>query len=163
MYYRINEDDREFESAEDVVDYLVTSEYYTDDEEGFNEYLDEEGYITVAGYDFLPSDILYNENRDAYMHELEEWAEAQAETARENFTYELERLNNGESTWVNGYTVTAYEDSETEGDTDVDEELISIAELEIQLQQRREEEARQHKEQEKSANDFLSALGIQVI
>lgn len=160
MYYLIDNDpDLRFTDVEEVLQYCVTSDYYEEDYDGFDEYLNEFGSVDVCGYEFSRSEILKELNGDAYSREMCSWAEARAEDDRESFYYDVNNLEPGSSIWVNDYEVFAYEDEEEdELDDPTNYEL-----LEVKIYKQKQVEEAIHKEQEKTGNDFLSALGIQVI
>lgn len=162
MYYLIdNDEDLKYYDISDVLDYCVTQEYFEEDTDSFCDYLNQDGNIDVSGYEFEPSDILYTMNSDAYYQELRYWAENQVESSKGDYEYELERALPGSSVYVCGYQVYVYED-ENESD---EEELSSedYSKLEEKIARQKQDETRIKKEAEKTENDFLSALGIQVI
>lgn len=162
MYYLIDGNpDQRYDDIEDVLDYCVNSEYYEDDTDSFEEYLNCDGSIEVCGYSFLPSEILYECNHDAYQRELTTWAEEQVEYGRENERYELEHADSGDRVWVCNYEVYVMDDG---GDTDGDESLEDIvAALEEKLSQKKLDEEEEIKTEKKTENDFLTTLGIQII
>lgn len=166
MYYLIDNDpNQRYNSVDDVLDVCVTTEYYENDTDGFDDYLDEDNNIEVCGYDFNPSEVLKELNYDGYQNELRYWAERQAEDAKESLEYELENARHGEDVWVCDHRVYCYddddEDEEEAADTDGDEDVFAL--LEERIRQQQESEAQQNEEDEKTGNEFLSALGIQVI
>ena len=169
MYYLIDNDEtRRCDSIDDVLDECVTAEYYEDDTDGFDEYLDEDQNIEICGYDFNPSEVLREMNYDAYQRELRYWAENRMESAKEDYEYELERASHGEDVWVCDHRVYCYdeevEEDEETGDTDGDDlAQMALKLLEDRLAKEKEEEALRAKQDEQTENDFMSALGIQVI
>lgn len=161
MYFLIeNDPNMRYDNIQDVIDNCVSDEYFENDSESFDEYLDQDGSIDVIGYDLYPSNILREMNYDAYMRELRSWAEDRAENEREEAEYRLERARNGDSVWICSYEVYCYEDEEKEEE---EEEKPNLDLLEAKLLKQKEAEALVNIEQEKTANDFLSALGVQVI
>ena len=166
MYYLVdNDEDIRFDDVSDVLDYCVNSEYYEDDADSFNDWLDQEGTIEVSGYEFNPSEVLHDMNYDGYRRELRCWAEDRAESEREDAVYDLEHTAPGGECWICGYRVYVYDDNEEEDEEDNSEHehIFDFARLEEKLQQQKQEELNVSREEEKTADDFLSVLGIQVI
>lgn len=170
MYYLIDNDENlRYDNIEDVLDYCVSVEYFENDTDGFNDYLNEDGSIEIEGYEYYPADILWHMDRDAYNRELHYWAENQIDDARENGEYELEHTSPGESCWICNSRVYVYDDDEDEEEEDNEEsaevtvKVSSFEELEIKLTRQKEDEENILKEEENVANNFISALGIQVI
>lgn len=166
MYYLIDNDpNMRYDNAEDVVEAYVTTDYYENNVDGFEEFLDEGNGVEVCGYDFSPSEILRELNYDAYQNELRYWAENEVENNKGDYQYELERASHGEQVWVCSHTVYCYDDDdddeEESGDTDGDEQLFAM--LEERIRKQKENEAQINEEEEKTGNEFLSALGIQII
>lgn len=163
MYYLVDNDPNiRFDNIDDVLNYCVTSDYYEDDTDSFNEYLDEEGNVDIAGYEFAPSDILYSMDREAYHRELSYWAENQVDYGRESCEYDLEHCSPGERVWVCNYQVYVYDDEEEE-EEDEEAEDLAFDVLEERLIKQKQDEANKLKEEEKTSGDFLSTLGIQII
>ena len=163
MYYLLDNDpDSRYDNIDDVLDICVTSDYYEGDTEAFNEYLNEEGNIDVAGYDFAPSDILYTMDYNAYQQELSHWAENQVDYGKENYEYDLEHCLPGEWVYVCNYKVYVYDD-EDEEDENTETEDSAFDALEEKLIKQKQDEAKKLKEEKKIGNDFLSALEIQII
>ena len=166
MYYQIEDDTRTFDSAEDVVDYLVTVDYFEEDEDGFYDYLNEsEGNVEVCGYEWPAGDVLKEMSNDAYYRELHYWAENRADDSKTDYVYELERLSHGEYADICGYNVYAYEEADEDEDEDEAENATQLALelLEQKLSKEKEEKTIELTEQNKTADSFLSVLGIQVI
>ena len=159
MYYLIDNDENlRYDDIEDVLDYCVTSEYYENDTEGFEEYLNEEGTVEVAGYEFEPSEILRELNYDGYQRELQYWAENQIEFGKENFEYDLRHTDPGEFAYIANYKVYVYADSEDEEEDEEDNPDMTALKEKL-LQNKQEEEEIYHQE-EKTGNDFMSLLQI---
>ena len=167
MYYLIDNDPgQRYNNVEDVLNVCVTAEYWEDDTDEFDEYLDEGNGIEIAGYDFSPSEVLREMNYDGYRRELQYWAVNKAEYSREDYRYELERADNGEDVWICDHRVYCYDDEVAEEDEyneDEDGDKASFALLEERIRQQREQETQLREEDRKTENDFLSAIGIQVI
>ena len=164
MYYQFDDDDRRFESIADILDYCVTVDYYMDDADGFDEWIEEsEGTVEICGREFSPAEIFRSMDNYGYEQELQYWAEQQVDTNKSDYRYELEQMTPGDHIIVCNYTIYAYADEEDE-DTDGDDLVAATLELLKQkLDKQKEDEARELAEQSKVDNDFLSALGIQVI
>lgn len=166
MYYKFENDDRKFD-ADEILDYCVTAEYYSEDTDSFDSFVTEsEGHVEILGYEWEACEVLRCMSNDAYERELMYWAENQAESAKEDFAYELERMSPGDSIYICDHMIYAYEDDEDEeeGDTDGDEAAVAaFVLLEQKLAKQKEAEDRMQAEQEKVGNDFLSALGVQII
>lgn len=167
MYYLINDDpDRRYDDIDAVLEECVTTEYFENDTDDFDNYLDEDQNIEICGYDFSPSEVLRGMNYDAYQRELTYWAEDRAQNAKDDYAYELNRAEDGEDVWVCEYRVYCYDDDEEDdeetGDTDGDDSL-AFKRLEDKLAKEKEAEALKAKQDKQTENDFLSALGIQII
>ena len=97
MIWIINDTD-EFESASDVVDWLVTDSVYEEAIDEFDEFLDENyGGIQLAGDTYWTSYLLANADHDRYLSLLKEWRERKKEDDRANLYYQLMHMENGES------------------------------------------------------------------
>ena len=166
MYYLIDNDpDRRYDNIDDVLDELVTVEYFESDTDCFDEYLDEDQSIEICGYDFNPSEVLREMNYDAYQRELTYWAENRVDGAKEDYEYELEHARHGEDVWVCDCRVYCYEDEEDEeeyDDTDDDDDLL-FERLEKKILEQKAAEDQIAEEEKTTADDFLSVLGIQII
>lgn len=169
MYYLINNDpDQRYDDADDVLDTCISTDYWMDDTDSFDEYLDDGNGVEVAGYDFNPSEVLKELNYDGYMNELRYWAENRADSEREDCGYALERARNGESVFICGYDVYCYEEDEDDedenryADTDGDDRLV-FERLEKKIMEQQVAEALAAEKEDAVGNDFLSVIGIQVI
>ncbi len=168
MYYLINNDpDQRYDDVDDVLETCISTDYWTDDTEGFDEYLDDSDRVEVCGYEFNPSDVLKELNYDGYMNELRYWAENRAESEKEDCGYSLEHARNGESVFICGYDVYCYEEDDEDdedgyADTDGDDRLV-FEQLEKKIMEQQEAEALAAEKENAVGNDFLSVIGIQVI
>lgn len=167
MYY-MTDDDTRYNTVDEVLESLVTAEYFEDDYESFDDYVNETTRIEVLGYRFDPSEVLYKLNEDAYTSEIRSWAEAEAEAQRDSYRYDLIALSDGETTWICGERVTAFEEEVEEGEYDcenychVDESSasppVTMEDLEKLIEKRKAHEAEQAKENEEAENLFIGFM-----
>lgn len=114
MYFLVDNDPNlRFECAEDLVEEYVTADNIAEDEEQFDEMLSEcYSDYEVYGNSFSARDTLINFG--VYEETLQSWAEDKEEELRADAIYDLEHLSNGETTYVLGHRVYAYEEDEEE-------------------------------------------------
>lgn len=166
MYYLIDNDpEQKYYDVSDVLNACITTDYWMDDTDGFDEFLDDGNGVEICGYDFNPSEILREMNFDAYCSELRSWAETRADSEREEGEYDLERARNGQCVYICGYDVYCYEEDDEDeeyGDTDGDDKLV-FEQLEKKLLKEKEAEALEAEKDNAIGDDFLSIIGLQVI
>jgi hypothetical protein len=165
MYYLIdNDEDLRFNDISDVLDYCVKSEWYENETDDFDEYLDSDGTVDVCGYEFYPSEILKEMNNSAYQEMLQDWAADMANEQRSESEWELERVSAGDNLWICGYRVYAYDEEEDNEEGDENEEVdVTFDVLEERLEKQKQQEEAAKKEEEKTGSDFLSLFDVQVI
>lgn len=126
LYYLIdNEEELRYEEGqeEDVLDYCISSDYFMECEDEFEEWFNEsEGSVNIAGHTFEPADILKEMNYDAYREELSCWADNEVDNAYSDARYELEHCSSGDRIDVCNYTVYVYDDDDDEDDDEYTEE-----------------------------------------
>ena len=165
MYY-VTDNDTRFNTIDEVLESLVTAEYFEDDYDSFDDYVNETTRIEVLGYRFDPSEVLYKLNEDAYTSEIRSWAESEAEAQRDSYREDLEVLLDGQTTWICGERVTAFEEEEQEHVCEnycpADESSVSppvtMEDLEKLIEERKANEAKQAKENEEAENLFISFM-----
>lgn len=160
MYYLVNNEDR-YDDIDSVLEACINQEYYEEDEDGFEEYIDCEGRVDVCGYEWYPSEIL--RNMGVYDEELVHWAEGQVDNAYENYNYELRHAHVGDTVYVCNYDVDVCEDEiEPTGDTDGDEEIYKFSqqELEASIEETKAAEQKIYNEGLKSGENFASLMQI---
>lgn len=128
-YWQVDES-RTFTDVDDLCDYIFdTSEY--DDDDAVREYIDEcysDCRTEIAGYDFSASEIVENCSEDLFNDMRAEWAEHQAEWDRDDWYSTLDRMEDGDREYINGYTIEYfdddYEDEDDEEEIDEEEEIV---------------------------------------
>ena len=99
LYYLVdNDEDIRYEDGdeESCIEYCVDPDYFMDDEDGFDEYLnDTEERIQVYGYNFNPADVLHTDS-DAYYEALRNWADCEVDNACDNARYEFNHCRDGD-------------------------------------------------------------------
>lgn len=168
MYYKLDGNEERFDSVDDVLDYCVDIEHFTEDTESFDSWLDEsEGEICVRGWSFAASAILYEMNHDAYVQELAEWANDEVESYKNDYRPDVENLvPGGDPVYLCGYTIRAFDDDEDEDEDEEeaadDDNAERLKSLEEKLASEKAEQAELEEQQAKTEVEFLSALGIEV-
>lgn len=155
MYYLIdNDEDLRYDDIEEVLEYCVNVDYFEEDRDGFDEYLDCNGDVDVAGYSYSPSQVL-REMGD-YDDAISDWARDQVECNWSEYRWELGRLRDGQSCYVCNYEVYAYDDEEAEEDEEITEEVVEKIEVRVETQIQLEQETKE--ENKRLENEFMSVF-----
>ena len=168
MYYKLDGNEERFDSVDDVLDYCVDVQHFTQDTESFDSWLDESvGTIWIGDWSFSASAVLYRMDDDAYAQELAEWANNEVENYRNDYRPDIEHLVPGDPpVYLCGYAVRAFDDDEDEDDENeetVDEDNAErLKNLAEKLASEKAEQAELEKQQAKTEVEFLAALGIEV-
>lgn len=155
-YYLIDNDEdlRYGEGLEDaVIDYCVSTDYWEDDEDMFEEWFNEnEGTVYVGSYSFEPADVLKEMDMDAYNEEFNRWINGEADNAREEAEYSFRHANIGDSFDICGYTIYVYDDGDEE---DVESEDVDDAVTQVYVDKQKREEEFLHAENTRLENAFM--------
>lgn len=123
MIFRVNDYDWTMDTIDEVIDWCIMSDYHEDEDE-FKEYINEiycDQQIEIAGHIYYAFDALKS-NQHEYDRLMQEYCEEQNNYDAEEARYELERADNGEVVYIQGYKVTCIDES---GDYDGDEDVQS--------------------------------------
>ena len=172
MYYTVDDDDQRY-TLDEVIERCITSEYWSEDTDAFDQYLDSDGPVEVRGYSFSPSRILYELDEEAYNDELYSWADESANEERRYRREDLENAEDGDEVYACDYTITCHADDEDEEEEDEDDPLMeeyktgvytfAFAELERKIQENQKTERVEAEKEAAAGKEFMSVLGIQVI
>lgn len=110
MYFLVDDNpDMRFDDAESVAEYCYDEDNVSSDD--FDEYLDDcFESIDICGETYSPSTCLYGVDEDRYNSLYEDWVEGKVSSEREDITYELNRLSDGDTYDIANYTIYVYEE-----------------------------------------------------
>ncbi len=149
-YFLVDDDpDLRYDDEDELIDYCVSADYFADDTEGFDEWLDMDGRIDINGHSFMPSEILYAVDPDGYNEDKQSWAEDRAESERENARYEARHTRPGSSFYICGYDIYVYEEDDEpdeSDDSDNIEDTISVINKQIEEAESRRREDQQRED-----------------
>ena len=111
MQYRVqrdNGDDYVTQSIDDVIDYCISDDYHTEDDDYFQEWVnDNYSGTTINGVDYYAYDIL--EKFDNLSDVLDLYVESENDHDTENAEYELRHAIDGETIYIQNYEVICEE------------------------------------------------------
>lgn len=148
-YFLVDDDpDLRYDDEDELIEHCVSTEYFEDDDEGFDDWLNEEqGRIEVNGHSFYPSEILYSLDQEAYYEDKTNWAEDRAENEREEAYYNARHTRPGDSFYVCGSEVYVYEEDEEYAVDPADaKDTISAINKQIEEDQRRQNEDKERED-----------------
>ena len=112
---RYTEDD-----MSDLLDRVCDPEYWADDCDAFDEFLNENNdEYSIGGCTFSPATILYECNSDAYSEAKWDWACEEADNAKDDARWTLDHMSDGE--WQDLYACEVRCEIEEEDDDDEEE------------------------------------------
>ena len=116
-YYIVDDDeDLKFEDVDELCDYIFDTENY-DDEDAVEEWVNENwDTVRIGSWDFEPGEIVRTMNDYAWSEFCNEWAESQAESDRDCYYSDIERMEPGDEEWFANFKVTCVEEEESEED-----------------------------------------------
>lgn len=116
MRYKVCEDNKIFDSIDEVLDWCIDDNWHEDDnyfEEWVNEYYDG---TTINGYEYSAYDIISEFNDGNYSDLKNDFCERMSEDDRENAEYELNNATPGGYVTIQGYEVEVLSDGDEDGD-----------------------------------------------
>ena len=130
MYKTWTVDGTMYTDIDEICDRVFDPDNY-EDSDAFDEWLDEYySSITIEGNTYVASEILYNVNEDNYHEALYDYAHRCADDDRENRSYEIEDMDDGDNICINGYDITCefvYEEDDEEDEEDVDDDEYELS------------------------------------
>ena len=158
MKYRIINEEVEFDTIGDVIDWCIDDDYHEDDDE-FEDWVDEK-YDTyyINGYSYSPYEII-NAIDDSCISELiNEYCETMNDDDRERAEDELERADIGDTVEIQGYEVEVVgkDDDLNTGDFDGDE----IGYLRERLMEDKANKNIEEEKQNKTEDDLMKMFQV---
>ena len=107
------------DEIDNLLDRICDPENY-ENEDDFDDYLNQEhNCYRINGREFTPAEILKSCDEEGYYEDLREYAENEAEYAKDDVRSDLENMDDGDRNYWNGYTVICeyIEEEEEEEET----------------------------------------------
>ncbi len=104
------------DELDDLIDAVYDIDYYFEDDEGFEEYLnDQYSSVHICGHVYSAYDILSCCNEDDYNEVKHDWAEGEADNRKEELWDELNNMEPGDCLDAFYHTVYCLEQDEDDG------------------------------------------------
>ena len=152
----------EEDQKEDLIEYCIPDDYYADDYDGFNDYLnDEYGSITIEGNTYYAATILSDYDEDDYDNAKSTWEAERVENDRELAQDQVASLRVGEHTYIGLYRVEAVEEENEEEEEEEDcvretsRRQSTVEEIKQILSNQYAEEVKQQEENTKLEDSFM--------
>lgn len=161
-YYLIDDNaDMRYEEGEEeeLLGQCISHDYFYENQEDFDEYLDYDGSVEVCGYYFYPSKILQEMDSEAYSREFDNWVDSQVDNAWQEARYDVEHTRPDGSFYVCQYEIYVYEEDD-EDDIDESVQTEQLEDIMENIKQAMNSDAaaeeETHKENQRLEESFMS-------
>ena len=145
-----------FHDVDDVLDYCIDADYHWDDDDFESWVNDNYDSVYINGVTYYPYDIL-READDGNLDDLRnDYCESCNENDRDNYEWELERASDGDTIYVQAYTVRVKDDENYDDNTNAEEALQLIRE---RLDSEKEEQKKAEEEKRKEELELMQIIG----
>lgn len=126
--YPDNDESFTTDELDDLIDAVYDIDYYYEDDEGFEEYLnDQYSSVHICGNVYSAYDILSSCNKDDYCTAMHDWAECEADNRKEELWNELRDMEPGDCIDAFYHTIYCLEQDEDEDMDPAEAESAMVA------------------------------------